>query len=305
MRKNKIIGLSVAAFGVITSLGAALALYTANAENVSFGIAAGTYEGSTSNVNYRITNAVEGKVAPEYHDHAGELAVEGAKLSPENNIDQLKYAFTLGATFAEDLATQTNVMGKVSFSLTNLKPALYEKVTVWAGVQGYADNTLGSEQFSGALVNDLVIEDEDTECTGEKCISVAAAGAQSLVIWVKFNLAGMTSYGLDELGDLFTLNVRWEALPNDYEVPYVVGDKTMWEEDDEFAMAVDIASEPVGAGAWVWAYNGIKGTDFSVAKVKKGSVWSAGDNAELNPAKVYDVTWLAAETEQAVFTPRS
>lgn len=303
MTKTKIIGISVAAFGVVASVGAAFAIYVAVANNVEIDISGDAYTGSTSEVTYKITNAVEGKVAPQYFDGEGHEAEEGKrKLSPETT--QLKYAFTLGGQFANDLPAQSYLMGNVSVSLTNVKPALYNKVQVYAAMENYEEGKLGKAAFGGAIIDNVTIENAETTCAGNASISVEAAGVQSLVVWVKLvNCTAADYLAFNEADGLFNLSVTWKALDSEYVVPAVVGDHTAWNADDEFAMAVDVKAEVRGDSKWTWAYNGLKGSDFSEAKVKKGDEYSAGDNAQLEAEKVYDVSWV--DGEQAVFTARS
>lgn len=280
---KKLIGITIASLGMVFSVGGAIALYQTAAEDASFGISAGTYAGSTSTVTYKINgNAGASAANPHYCDGEGNNG--GTAISPA--YPQVKYEFTLGADFANDLPAQTYVMGQISVSLTNLDSSLYGKVTVWAGMQGYTEGKIGATSFTGAIINDVVIANAETECEGSTDISVAAAGVQKLVVWVKF--ANIDNYALDEKTDLYDLDVTWGAVSQGFKPAYVVGNGNQWTQVDEFAMAVNVE-----ATTYEWMYEGLPGT-FEQAKVVCDGVWCHGEgNHALDPEEIYDVYWTA------------
>lgn len=281
--KKKLIGISVATVGVLLSVGSAIALYQQAATNAGFNISAGAYAGSTGTITYTINEqAGESDVLPLYCDAEGEPGGVGVS----QDYPQLKYEFELGAEFSNDMEPQTLVMGQVSVALTNLKAALYGKVTVYASVTGYEEGKIGQTAFGGAIINDVTIVDAETVCAGSKDISVFALGGQSLVVWVKF--ANFDNYALDELDDLFDLDVSWGKVSEGFDCAYVIGDGTQWHKDDKYAMAVHIQ-----ASNYTWVYYGLPGT-FGNMKVVCGDVWCHdGDNHPLDPAKTYTVIWNA------------
>ncbi len=290
---KKLIGISIASLGMVFSIGGAIALYQTAADPASFGISAGTYAGSTSTVTYKINGNDGASTAdPHYCDGEGQNGGTGISVA----YPQVKYEFTLGATFANDLPAQTYVMGQVSVSLTNLDSSLYGKVTVYASVTGYTANKIGASSFGGAIIDNVVIADEETQCAGSTDISVAAAGVQKLVVWVKF--ANIDNYALNEKTNLYDLNVSWGAVSQGFQPAYIVGNGNQWTRDDQFAMAVNI-----NADTYEWMYEGLPGT-FEEAKVVCGETWCHGEgNHALNAEKVYDVYWTAGS--DANFAARS
>ena len=282
---KKLIGITVASLGMVFSIGGAIALYQTAADPATFGISAGTYAGSTSTVTYKI-NGHDGESTADPHYCDAEGNNSGTAIRPD--YPQVKYEFTLGAQFANDLPAQSFVMGKVSVALTNLDASLYGKVTVYACLEGYTVGKIGASDFAGTpLINNVVIADAETVCSGARDISVAAAGVQKLVVWVKF--ANFSNYDLNEKTNLYDLDVTWGAVSNEFELAYVVGNGNQWTKDDEFAMAVNIE-----ATTYEWMYEGLPGT-FGEAKVVCGSTWchGEGDNHGLLADKTYDVYWTA------------
>lgn len=282
--KKKIIGISVATVGVLLSIGSAIALYEKAASNAEFNISAGAYAGATGEVTYSINDqAGESTVNPVYCDAEGNP--NGTGISA--NATQLKYVFELGAGFSDELEEQPFVMGQVSVALTHLKAALYGKVTVYAHLDGYQTGKIGYSAFGETpLINDVTIADADTVCAGSRDVSVMSTGGQSLVVWVKF--ANFDNYALDELDDLFDLEVSWGKVSNDFQRAYVIGDGTQWNKDDKYAMAVNIQ-----VNTYTWAYYGLPGT-FGNMKVVCGDNWCHdGDNHALDPAETYSVFWTA------------
>ena len=94
--KKKLIGIAVASFGMILSVGSAIALYVKAADPASFGIGQGTYEGSEGAITYKINGNTTGTVAPAYLKANGENG--GAGLGGE--YTQVKYEFALSATYS-------------------------------------------------------------------------------------------------------------------------------------------------------------------------------------------------------------
>lgn len=267
--KKKLIGISVAAFGVVLSVGSAIALYQKAASSIGFGISAGAYSEETGAITYKINgNAGSSNVAPQYYKSNGEDN-EGLALGGE--YTQIKYEFTLGAAFEDYDVDQTFVMGKVNVALTDLDADLYGKVTVWAAVQGYTEDTIGASEFGSALINDVVIADAETVCAGARDISVAAAGVQKLVVWVKFTMAELDLLTLNEKTNLFALNVSWGKVSDDYDLAYIVGGKTHWTKDEKYSMAVN-----ANADSFEWMYEGLP-QSFGEFKVVCGETWCHAD----------------------------
>ena len=284
---KKLIGIGIASLGVILSVGGAIALYTKAANNAQFNINGAAYAGSTKEVTYKINNTAgnAAAIAPTYCD--GEGNPGGVALSPA--YPQVKYEFILGGDFEAGLPAQDFVMGNVSVALTNLNSTLYNKVTVYASVTGYAEGKIGASAFGTALVDNITIADAETACVGNRDISVAAAGVQKLTVWVKVDFEHYNSMLFDELsGDLYDLDVAWGPVTPGFTPAYVVSNHSNWVQDDEFAMAVNI-----NADGYEWMYKGLPGS-YGPAKVVCGDTWChAEGNHDLDPAKTYDVYWTA------------
>ena len=284
--KKKLIGISVATFGVVLSIGGAIALYQKAASDVEFGISAGAYAGAEGAITYKINGAAgASNVAPQYFNGEGD---NGEGLALGGDYTQIKYEFTLGAAFEDYDVDQTFVMGKVSVALTGLDADLYGKVTVWAGVQGYEENTIGESSFATPLISDVTIADAETVCAGARDISVAAAGVQKLVVWVKFAMAELDLLALNEKANFYALNVTWGKVSDDYDLAYIVGSATQWNRDEKYSMAVN-----ANADSFEWMYEGLP-QSFGEFKVVCGSTWchTEGDNHVLEH-ETGDIYWTA------------
>lgn len=287
--KKKLIGIGVASLGVILSVGGAIALYQKAASNVEFGISAGAYAGSTGTINYKINNQVNNSVVdPEFCDSLG--APGGNAISAD--YPQVRYEFELGANFADGAIPQSCIMGNISVALTNFKAALYGKVTVYASVTGYnTENSVGQTMFATPIIDNVTIADAGTACAGNKDISAGCSGSNSLVVWVKF--ADFDNIALDELDDLYDLEVSWGEVSVGYDKAYIVGDETHWTKDEKYAMYVQPESTN-----YAWIYDSLPGS-FGNIKVQCGDEWChAGDNHALEADKTYTVMWVAGNDLQ-------
>ena len=287
--KKKLIGISVATIGVVLSIGSAIALYTKAANETSFGISAGTYAGSTGTIAYKINNT-EGNsnVAPVYYDSEG--AETGVALS--SDFPQIKYEFALGGSYSETLIAQPLVMGKVTLTLNNLINDLNGKLTVYAAVQGYTADTVGASMYGAALVDNQVVDAEHSSIEASRDISVSCDGTQKLVVWLKFQ--DLNDLALAEKNNLYTLNVSWGELSDDFNLAYIQGDTTQWHDDEKYAMVVNIE-----ANAFEWMFENIPGS-FGPFKVHCGDTWCheganhTFENAELS----YAIFWKAGQDIQ-------
>ena len=297
MKKNKIIGIAVATLGVVFSFSAAAALYQKAAEDVDFGISAGTYAGSTSTAHYTINGSTgnASAVNPVYCDESGDPV---ANVIGYNDVaTQAKYEFALGAEFANDVAEQEYVMGKISVSISNLPAAYNGKVQIYASVNGYTAGTVGGNTFGAALINDVTLDGEHESAQGTSVISVKADGSQhKLVVWVKLiNMAGYDYLGQNEDSLGYTLSVTWTDLDSDYDAcAYIIGSGNQWTVDDEYRMAVDPT-----LNKWTYRYDGLQGsatwTECKAVKTttKGGTIskYSGGDNFALANGTTYTLLW--------------
>ena len=303
--KKKIIGISVATFGVLLSIGGAIALYQQAAEDAGFGISAGTYAGSSGSVAYKINNqSGASNVAPSYLKTDGTNG--GTALG--NGYTQVYYEMALGAAFADGANAQDYVVGNLSVSVTNI-PATYRgKLAIWACIDDYVAGSLGEHYYKNALMaEDFAISDAEGHdaFSAAADVAVSAAGTQKLHIYLKYTFADSELYGLDEAGLGYTLSVAWTEASNNFGRAYVKGTGNLWQEDDGYSMAPNI--NKAHAEGWEWVYNNLPGS-FNEAKcfipgaTEEQAIWSAGDNAQLDGAKSYNVYWNGTAEGAANFS---
>lgn len=285
---KKVIGLGVACLGALVSIGGAFALYQQNAEEVSFGISAGTYAGSGGSVTYKINGAGgASEVSPSYLK--GDGSNGGAGLSA--TYTQIKYEMALSAVYAGN-NNQNFVVGNVGISLTNIPEVYRGKLAVWAEISDYVDGSLGANTYGHAFLNsDFAISAEEghTEYVANRDVTVSSSGTQKLVIYLKYNLAELDTLTQNEAGLGYTLAVTWGA-PVGFNSAYIKGDGNQWTADDGFAMLPNINKTTEG---WEWIYNNLPGTiGETKCFIHENDVdkWSNA-NYECDPAKSYNVTW--------------
>jgi hypothetical protein len=297
--KKKLIGIAVASFGMILSVGSAIALYVPAADPASFGIGQGTYEGSEGAITYKINGNTSGTVAPQYLK--GDGTNGGTGLGGE--YTQVKYEFALSATYSSSLIAQNFVVGNISVGIEDI-PAKYQgKLSIWAGIEGYADASLGEHYYASSLMpggTDFAINDEEGHASFSASgdIAVAASGTQKLCVYLKYNLGDIKLTEQDEASLGYSLEVSWSG-PKSFTYAYVKGDSIMWAADDKYAMNPNI-NKPYAEG-WEWVYNNLPGSFGPGAKCQLGDDWSADPNAALDAEKTYDVYWTGSNEAAANF----
>jgi hypothetical protein len=314
MKKSKIIGALVGAFGVVVSVGTALALYTKAANNLEFTIGSATHTTSTSTVQYQINGSNSPTVNPSYYKHD---AVSNSGTAFGGEYVCAKYEYELGASFAEDIQAQDYIVGNLSVSLTSVVASLQNKVQVSMYFEGYGDNTLGKHYYGSNLTTGT--DDPETEANEEASINnyvltgsslsvnardicVSSNRAQKLVIY--FELLNTVDFlSMNEANNLWTLSVTWDKPSNAFVPAYMVNNATLWEQDDEFVMAPNIGK--AYSEGWEW-YGQIKGTEkVTAAKCRQGDKWSGGDDTPLANGTVYNATWNGEHGVNASITARS
>lgn len=311
MKKNKLIGILVASTGAIASISTAAALYVKSATKTGFGIGA-KWSGLSGTVTYLIDGKASGSMEAHYLDKDGNNGGEGFGGA----YTQAEFIFPVGASFSDDVPAQNVVVGNFEVDLTNISEALQNKAKIWVGVNGYTADTYGASHYSKAFMAN------DTALTGEAYsvnhdIAVSSAGTQSVCVYVKLDQALSESdlFALAE-GKAFDISVSWGA-PTDFEFAHVVGNKTMWEDDDVYAMVPNINKENAKAydeeehpsvEVFEWMFNNLPA---SMEKTKCRKVaskepeitynWSK-DDKELEAGNVYDVYWSGANGAEAYYT---
>lgn len=293
MKKNKIIGLSVAILGTAVSVGTAAALYVKKADDAHFGIGA-KWSGLDGTVTYKINNATTGIAAPSYLKTNGTNGGEGLG----GDYTQVHYSFPLGASFSADVPAQNFVVGNFAVNLSNIHEALQNKAKIWVAVKGYTEDSWGAANYASAFMT------EDTAITAATYsvnhdLAVSANNVQSVEVYVKLNSAIDDLLGASPLAEAkpFDISVSWGA-PTNFEFAHVVGNGTMWQEDDVYAMVPNI--NKANSEGFEWIFNNLSGS-MGNAKAKKGETWSADPDTELDAAKTYDVYWSGSATASAYF----
>ena len=286
--KSKLIGIGVASLGALLSIGGAFALYQQNADDVQFGISAGTYAGSGGNVTYKINNT-EGNsnVAPQYLKTNGENGGTGLSAT----YTQIHYSMVLGAEYTNGNA-QNYVVGNLAVSLTGIPEAYRGKLTVWANVSNYVENSLGANTYGHIFMeSDYAIDAEHQEFVANHDVTVSSAGTQVLDIYLKYNLAEIDTLTQNEAGLGYALSVTWGAPSNAFNPAYVKGDANQWTADDGYAMLPNI--NKLSAEGWEWIYNNLPGTiGETKCFIHENEVdkWSH-ENFAADAEKSYNVTW--------------
>ena len=297
--KKKLIGIAVASFGMILSVGSAIALYVKAADPASFGIGQGTYEGSDGAITYKINGNTSGTVAPTYIKAEGNEV--GTGLGGE--FTQVKYEFALSANYSSALIEQNFVVGSLSLTISDI-PAKYQgKLAIWAGIEGYEANSLGEHYYASSLMPDgvdfaITNEEGHDAFAASSDVAVSTAGAQKLCVYLKYNLGEYNLVEEDEASLGYTLDVSWGA-PALFNYAYVKGDSIMWAADEKYAMNPNI-NKPYAEG-WEWVYNNLPGSFGPGAKCQVGDNWSADPNANLDAEKSYNVYWSGEAADAANF----
>jgi hypothetical protein len=304
IRKNKLIGSLIAFGGIVASFATAAALYTKAASPTGFGIGA-EYQAIGGAIQYTIDGKVEGRIEPTYWI-SGTETNHGEALGGEHlEYNEIQFAFPVGATYdTTKQVAQPYVLGNFSVSITNVVPALQNHAHVWTEVKGWTSSFDGKWGSSDANKNFNASGDEaisGSSYSKSKNIVVETNHHQSVVVIVKLDNTVMTEATMLQLAETkpFDISVTWQG-PQDYDLAYVVGNKTNWEVDDAYAMVPNLLSE----SGFEWSFTGLTG--FSEAKCSKPAAsapdnWSADPNATLTPGSTYTVTWSGSGLAQAHF----
>ena len=293
---KKLIGITVASLGMVFSIGGAIALYQTAADDVEFGISAGTYAGSSGSVTYKINNTSgNSNVAPAFLRTNGTNG--GAGLSAE--FTQVEYTMALSAEYANNANVQNYVVGNLSISLTNIPEAYRGKLAVWAVIDNYESASLGEHYYKNIFMNsDYQITAENQSFVANHDVAVSSAGTQVLHIYLKYNLAEIDTLTQNEASLGYTLAVSWGQPSNGFVPAYIKGNGNQWTEDDGYAMLPNI--NKAHAEGWEWIYNNLPGTIDQTKCFKAGEpdCWTP-ENVTLDPAKTYNVTWSGVNNAEA------
>ena len=296
---KKLIGICIASFGAIASIGGAFALYQQAAEDTSFGISAGVYAGSGGTLTYKINNAGgASNVDPQYLTAGGDNGGTGLSTT----YTQVEYSMALSAEYAAGANAQNFVVGNLGISLTNIPEAYRGKLAVWAVIDNYVASSLGEHYYKNVfMAEDFAISAEEghTQFVANHDVAVSSAGTQVLHIYLKYNLAGIDTLTQNEASLGYSLNVTW-GQPVSFNPAYVKGDANQWTADDGFSMAPNI--NKAHAEGWEWIYNNLPGTiGETKCFINDGEdKWSA-ENYACDPAKSYNVTWSGANGAAAYY----
>ena len=296
---KKLIGICIASFGAIASIGGAFALYQQAAEDTSFGISAGVYAGSGGTLTYKINDAGgASNVDPQYLTAGGDNGGTGLSTT----YTQVEYSMALSAEYAAGANAQNFVVGNLGISLTNIPEAYRGKLAVWAVIDNYVASSLGEHYYKNVfMAEDFAISAEEghTQFVANHDVAVSSAGTQVLHIYLKYNLAGIDTLTQNEASLGYSLSVTW-GQPVSFNPAYVKGDANQWTADDGFSMAPNI--NKAHAEGWEWIYNNLPGTiGETKCFINDGEdKWSA-ENYACDPAKSYNVTWSGANGAAAYY----
>lgn len=290
MKKKQIIGIAIASLGAALCVSSAAALYVTGAVNVQFGIGQGEFVGSAGVVTYKINDAVDGTIAPQYWNSDGsDKTGEGLSAT----YTQVVYEGVLSANFANGVNPQDFVLGDLSVSVSNIPEAYRGHLGIWVDVDGYVADSLGKATYEHVFMNsDYQITDEVHSYTDSKTIAVSSSGVQKVRVMLKYNLEAYDQLAKNEETLGYTVSIQWGAPSVEFEAAYVVGNGNQWTMDDEYMMAPNI--NKANAEGWEWVYNNLPGSMLS-AKCEKANgenpFYSAGDDAVLDAEKSYNVYW--------------
>lgn len=286
MKKKLFIGIAIASLGATLSIGAAAALYTAAASSIQFGIGEGGFIGSTGLVTYKINDAVDGTIAPQYWNGDGSDK-SGGGLS--TTYTQVVYEGTLSATFANELNPQDFVVGNLSVSVNNIAEAYRGHLAIWVDVDGYVDASLGKNYYERFTTSDYQITDEVHSYSDSKNIAVSSSGVQKVRVFLKFDLGSYDLLEKNEANLEYSVAIQWGAANNEFVPAFVVADGNQWTTDDEFMMAPNI--NKAYSEGWEWVYNNLPGTLGDAKCQLENGAYSGGEDFSLDPAKTYNVYW--------------
>lgn len=299
MKKNKIIGLLIAAAGSVASISTAAALYVKASGEAHFGIGA-KWKTLDGTVNYLIKGEDEGTVQAHYLDADGKNGGEGFG----GVYTQAEYDFPLGASFSDDVPAQQVVVGNFKVELSSINAALQNKAKIWVCVDGYVENSQGESLYKKAFMSsDVVLEAATYSVSND--IAVKADGSQTVKVYIKLNEA-LTEAELISLAEskAFDIEVTWGAPSDSYTFAYVVGNKTMWKEDGVYAMVPDIDNTE----KYQWMFENLPASMEKTKchiwhkEVEQEPVeyWSLADR-DLNAGSTYDVYWSGGKDAEAYY----
>ena len=246
MKKNQILGLSIACFGVIASISTSFALYMKADADKNLGITVTTPEAATGNVNYLL-----GTVTNSLGDQ---------KLSPDHR--DVTYTVPLQAEYEK--FAQDFIVGKISVDLTG---DLAPQIDISAKVCGYnmgADSTITGDKNSigyKTYGKDWVFP-EGLKTQSQE-VTVSVNGAQYLEVKLHLSDTVTDADFVNYAEKTYNLHLDW-CEPTDFNYAYVIGDASNWEERPEYKMIPNI-----NADAWEWTYKGLTG--FAQAKFKNAN----------------------------------
>lgn len=259
---KKILGLLVAAGGVVATVAGSFALYSKVAEDKNIGI--GVVTSSGKDVTYSVTSVV----APQ------------KALSPEITSDS--FSFTIGATYNESgdsyYHAQDIVTGRLTVTLSG-SSTLIDNLTMSGTVTGYTANTLGSNMYGTKVsaTKGTASEGKNT-LTYTNLVAVHTTGQK-----VDFDLGFTSSISqadyLSIAEETYNINISWTE-DESFEHAYLVGDFNGWKMyQNGLQMQPDIDKNySLNEWGWVIKYKLESKSDLKgVVKSGNNDVW-AGQN---------------------------
>ena len=308
MNKGKLLGVLVAAAGVVASFGSAFALYTKNVADVSLDIGKAAGYAATGTVNYTINGDTgeDIEIEPVMKDTSDENYPDdpvAKKFDLEHKA--LVYNFELGAQYGEDVVAQDYVAGNLSVTLEDVNANLLNKIKVSMWLDGYkyyqdGDKTVASYgaatyggQFKsgGVDINNTVIT-ASTLTVDAKDIVVRTANADKQTFHVYLELLDDNLLmDMNEATDLWDLSVSWGQPSVGFERAYVGNTKALWQDSDDFVMAPNIDARESEGRQWTATIVG--DAQLTEAKCHRGDTWETQEpNHPVENGHTYKIYWF-------------
>lgn len=269
---KKILGVLVAAGGIVATVAGSFALYSKVGDNKQIGIGVTTSSGK--DIDYKVTDIVAPSKA----------------LSPNNTSDT--FSFKVGAKYNasgdNEYPEQDIVVGNLTVTLTGSE-TLINNLTMDGTVGDYSEDSIGLSTYGAKkdAVKGTAAESKNTLTYTFEGLAVHTAG-QTVTFNLGFTSSISQSDFLSIAEEQYKIDISWQRYNDNYEFAILTGDFINWSQDTSVApiMMPDIDRTDSNFG-WVIKYNFV--TDATVI-AKKGDTWS-GKNTTFNAGQ-HTLRWV-------------
>ena len=286
----KLLGLGIAAIGVVGSVSIGYALYVnAPAENSNH-ISVGSHTDTTADINYRVDAPVV-----KYAQNNGTIVSEASAINPDTNKAIVQ--IPLGADPKTASTLQPYVVGKATVTLSGSAVTGESPIaTASIAVKGFTAGKWGESNanaVNGGFINNVAELDK---------LVVKVDGTQYLEVTLTFDVlseANMVAAAKSKV----RIDVNW-GVESGYDYAYLIGDETGWEMPTgyKYRMVPNIESDD-----FQWWYSALEPTRDGGFKARKddnvGTTWSANNatdsgNYEVTTGNSYDFYWNGGSSDQ-------